>query len=75
MSLTVHFVGADFTMKSRCLQTAFFSEDHTGEALAHGLKEALAYYYVVLPLIIIMLDCVGYSLNVFISLLEHAMKD
>lgn len=42
MSLTVHLVATDFTMKSRCLQTAFFPEDHTSEALAHGLKETLA---------------------------------
>ncbi|KAL2085940.1 hypothetical protein ACEWY4_019260 [Coilia grayii] len=42
MSLTVHFIATDFTMKNRCLQTAFFPEDHTGEALAQGLKEALA---------------------------------
>lgn len=42
MSLTVHFIATDFTMKSRCLQTGFFPEDHTGQALAHGLKEALA---------------------------------
>lgn len=42
MSLTVHFITSDFEMKSRCLQTSFFPEDHTGQALAHGLKEALA---------------------------------
>lgn len=28
-------------MKSRCLQTAFFPADHTGEELAQGLKESL----------------------------------
>jgi len=42
MSLTVHFISSDFTMKSRCLQTAFFPADHTGEELAQGLKESLA---------------------------------
>ncbi|XP_060792651.1 E3 SUMO-protein ligase ZBED1-like [Neoarius graeffei] len=41
-SLTVHLIVTDFTMKSRCLQTGFFPEDHSGQALAHGLKEALA---------------------------------
>ncbi|XP_060785451.1 E3 SUMO-protein ligase ZBED1-like [Neoarius graeffei] len=42
LSLTVHFIAPDFTIKSRCLQTAFFPEDHTGEALAQGLKDVLA---------------------------------
>lgn len=41
MSLTVHFISSDFTMKSRCLQTAFFPEDHTGDELAVGLMESL----------------------------------
>ncbi|RXN32801.1 zinc finger BED domain-containing 1-like protein [Labeo rohita] len=42
MSLTVHYVNDNFKMKSRCLQTAFFPEDHTGENISEGLKEALA---------------------------------
>ncbi|RXN35711.1 zinc finger BED domain-containing 1-like protein [Labeo rohita] len=42
MSLTVHYVNDNFEMKSRCLQTAFFPEDHTGENISEGLKEALA---------------------------------
>ena len=41
MSLTVHFISSDFTMKSRCLQTAFFPQDHTGDELAVGLVESL----------------------------------
>ncbi|XP_077306275.1 E3 SUMO-protein ligase ZBED1-like [Lithobates pipiens] len=41
MSLTIHFINDDFEMTSRCLQTGFFPEDHTGEALAQGLKNAL----------------------------------
>ncbi|XP_057208062.1 E3 SUMO-protein ligase ZBED1-like [Triplophysa rosa] len=41
LSLTVHFITSDFNMKSRCLQTAFFPADHTGEELAQGLKESL----------------------------------
>lgn len=42
MSLTVHFIATDFTMKRKCLQTAFFPDDHKGEILAQGLKDALA---------------------------------
>lgn len=42
MSLTVHFIAIDFTMKSKCLQTSFFPDDHKGEILAQGLKDALA---------------------------------
>ncbi len=42
MSLTVHYINDNFEIKSRCLQTAFFPEDHTGENLSQGLKEALA---------------------------------
>ncbi len=41
LSLTVHFITSDFNVKSRCLQTAFFPADHTGEELAQGLKESL----------------------------------
>ena len=33
MSLAVHFIRSDFIMKSRYLQSTFFSEDHTGEAV------------------------------------------
>ncbi|XP_038162089.1 E3 SUMO-protein ligase ZBED1-like [Cyprinodon tularosa] len=42
MSLTVHFVNANFELRSRCLQTAYFPTDHTGENIAIGLKECLA---------------------------------
>lgn len=42
MSLTAHFIDQDWTLKSKCLQTAYFPEDHTGEVIASGLKEALA---------------------------------
>ncbi len=41
MSTTIHFITDDFEMKSRCLQTGFFPEDHNGEALVQGLKDAL----------------------------------
>lgn len=42
MSLTGHFIAPDFTIKSRCLQTAFIPEDQTGEALSEGLKDTLS---------------------------------
>lgn len=33
MSLAVYFIRSDFIMNSRYLQSTFFSEDHTGEAV------------------------------------------
>lgn len=42
ISLTVHFINEDFQFKSRCLQTAFFPEDHTSENIATGMREAVA---------------------------------
>ncbi|XP_033931523.1 E3 SUMO-protein ligase ZBED1-like [Pseudochaenichthys georgianus] len=42
ISLTVHFIDEDFTLKSRCLQTAFFPENHTSDNIAAGLREAVA---------------------------------
>lgn len=42
LSLTVHFINDDFEMKSRCLQTSYFPDDHTGENLSQGLRDALA---------------------------------
>ncbi|KAI2646843.1 E3 SUMO-protein ligase ZBED1 [Labeo rohita] len=42
MSLTIHYIDGDFTIKSRWLQTSFFPQDHTGDAIALGLREALA---------------------------------
>ena len=40
MSLTVHFIINDWTLRSICLQTAYFPEDHTGEIIAQGLRDA-----------------------------------
>ncbi|KAF3833113.1 hypothetical protein F7725_026778 [Dissostichus mawsoni] len=40
LSLTVHYVD-NWELKSACLQTSFFPEDHTGEIIAQGLQEAL----------------------------------
>lgn len=42
ISLTVHFVNEEFELKSSCLQTPYFPDDHTGENIALGLREALA---------------------------------
>ncbi|XP_061884799.1 E3 SUMO-protein ligase ZBED1-like [Entelurus aequoreus] len=42
LSLTLHYINDDFELKSRCLQTAYFPMDHTGENIALGLRECLA---------------------------------
>ena len=42
MSLTVHFIKEDFELKTRCLQTVYFPDSHTGENIALGLRDALA---------------------------------
>ncbi len=42
MSLMVHFVNDDWTLWSICLQTAYFPDDHKGEIIAQGLKDALS---------------------------------
>ncbi len=41
-SLTVHFITEDLELKARCLQTAYFPDNHTGENIAAGLREGLA---------------------------------
>ncbi len=41
LSLTVHFISDDWVLRSHCLQTSYFPEDHTVELLAAGLQEAL----------------------------------
>ncbi|XP_046724705.1 uncharacterized protein LOC124398485 isoform X2 [Silurus meridionalis] len=40
MSLMVHF--DDWTLRGVCLQTAYFSDDHKGEIIGQGLKDALS---------------------------------
>ncbi|XP_061608235.1 E3 SUMO-protein ligase ZBED1-like [Phyllopteryx taeniolatus] len=40
-SMTVHFISDEWVLRSHCLQTSYFPEDHTGELLAAGLQEAL----------------------------------
>ncbi len=42
ISLTIHYIDADFNLNTKCLQTAFIPEDHTGQNIAHGLREAMA---------------------------------
>ncbi|XP_073457240.1 E3 SUMO-protein ligase ZBED1-like [Aquarana catesbeiana] len=41
MSLTVHYVSESWDMRSVCLQTSYFPQDHTGETIAVELKDAL----------------------------------
>lgn len=41
LSLTAHYIDQDWNLKSKCLQTAYFPVDHTGEAIALGLSDAL----------------------------------
>nr|XP_054594508.1 E3 SUMO-protein ligase ZBED1-like [Nothobranchius furzeri] len=40
MSVTVHFI-EDWELKSACLQTSYFPQDHTGEHIAEALQETL----------------------------------
>ncbi|XP_076836729.1 E3 SUMO-protein ligase ZBED1-like [Brachyhypopomus gauderio] len=40
MSVTVHFM-EDWELKSACLQTSYFPQDHTGEHIAEALQDAL----------------------------------
>lgn len=42
LSLTVHFINDDWTLRSVCLQTAYFPDEHKGEIIAQGLKDALS---------------------------------
>ncbi|XP_056094536.1 E3 SUMO-protein ligase ZBED1-like [Rhinichthys klamathensis goyatoka] len=42
LSLTVHYINISWTLRSICLQTAYFPDNHTGEIIAHGLKDALS---------------------------------
>lgn len=42
LSVTAHYIDQDWALKSKCLQTAYFPDDHTAEAIASGLTELLA---------------------------------
>ncbi|XP_071344173.1 E3 SUMO-protein ligase ZBED1-like [Trachinotus anak] len=41
ISLTIHFIDEEWNLRTRCLETADFPDDHTGEVIAEGLKEVL----------------------------------
>ncbi|KAM3842884.1 E3 SUMO-protein ligase ZBED1-like [Diretmus argenteus] len=41
LSLTVHFITDEWSLEHICLQTSFFPDDHTGEEIAQGLRDAL----------------------------------
>ena len=41
LSYTVHFINDDSQLCTRCLQTVFCPEDHTGENLAESLQDTL----------------------------------
>ena len=40
LSFMVHYID-NWELKSKCLKTSFLPEDHTGEIIAQGLKDAL----------------------------------
>ena len=40
MSSTVHFINDDWALRTVCLQTAYFPEDHKADLVAQGLKDA-----------------------------------
>ena len=42
LSLTVHFIDEFLLLQSYCFQTSYFPDDHTGDIIALGLKDALA---------------------------------
>ena len=41
LSLTIHLINNEWELCSKCLQTSYFPDDHTGEAIAQGLRESL----------------------------------
>ncbi|XP_047201797.1 E3 SUMO-protein ligase ZBED1-like [Girardinichthys multiradiatus] len=41
MSITAHYVSKDWTLKSKCLETAFTPESHTAAVLAEALQDGL----------------------------------
>ncbi|XP_053289312.1 E3 SUMO-protein ligase ZBED1-like [Pleuronectes platessa] len=42
MSLTIHYITADWTLHSKCLETRYVPENHTADTLGENLKSALA---------------------------------
>ncbi|XP_022042867.1 E3 SUMO-protein ligase ZBED1-like [Acanthochromis polyacanthus] len=41
MCLTVHYINESWNLRSVCLQTSYFPEDHTGDTIGQELKDAL----------------------------------
>ncbi|XP_073319674.1 E3 SUMO-protein ligase ZBED1-like [Pagrus major] len=41
MSLTIHYISADWTLHSKCLETRYVPENHTADTLGENLKFAL----------------------------------
>lgn len=41
VSISAHYVSKDWTLKSKCLETAFAPESHTAAVLAEVLQDAL----------------------------------
>lgn len=44
ISFTVHFIDSEWVLQSRCLQTQFIPDDHTGENISESLKGTLEYW-------------------------------
>jgi hypothetical protein len=38
-SLSVHFIDNNWDLRSYCLETVYFPEDHTAEEIGEGLQE------------------------------------
>jgi len=41
LSYTVHYIGDDWRLKTRCFQTLFLPQEHTGENIGDALAETL----------------------------------
>ncbi|XP_023191823.1 zinc finger BED domain-containing protein 1-like [Xiphophorus maculatus] len=42
LSLTIHYIAADWTLHSKCLETRYVPDNHTADTLGKNLKSALA---------------------------------
>lgn len=43
MSLTIHYITADWSLHSKCLETRSVPHNHTADTLGENLKSSLAY--------------------------------
>lgn len=41
LSLSIHYINGEWSLISKCLETAYFPDDHTAEVIAKGLAELL----------------------------------